>query len=409
VTTPQIRKVGGELRRLRSKARSSSAPLPGLDSEGTRVARKVLKTGRKMGANRKELLAAAETGLVESSGFHNLHSGDADSEGWRQERVSLFGSDAVHPKKGAKNFFNEAKSQTGATAGELAANVQRPAEQYRGRYDEVKPEAAAVLKAFDKGGLKPGQQKRLRVVSKEAQKLGLKSAGAANVGPAPKNVVTRFKAAKVAMKEVEGLPYVWGGGHGSPTSSPTGGGLDCSGAVGYVLNKIGAMKGSLTSGDMGSVLKPGPGALTVFYNGEHTFLRLGNEYWGTSVGDSGAGGLGPHPAPSAGYLASYNVGHVEGLGRKQAIQLGFKNLGSGGSAAFPGMTLSQSGTTATINQGAGSTVSGKPGFSKKPIMLTPLQKVRKAEVKLKRLSAPEAPAPATAVLDKLERKYGVAA
>jgi cell wall-associated NlpC family hydrolase len=412
-TTPAVRRVAGKVRKLQKTARRSSGPLPGLDPEASRVARKVLKTGKQQGASRKELLAAAETGLVES-GFKNYTDQaetDADSLGWRQERTSIYGSDAVHPKQGALNFFTETKEQSGTTAGELAANVQRPAEQYRGRYDEVKPEAAAILHAFEKGTLKPAQRKELATAKKEAQKLGLKVAGK-SVGPAPKKVVTRFRAAKQAMKEVEGLPYVWGGGHGSPTSSPTGGGLDCSGAVGYVLNKIHAMKGSLTSGDMGSVLKPGPGALTVFYNGEHTFLRLGNEYWGTSVGDSGSGGLGEHDAPSAAYLAEYNVGHVPGLGRKQALQLGFKNLGSGGAQTFPGMTLSSDGSTATINEGAGATKTGKPGFSKKPI--TVQQKVARTNRKLKTLgvgvdstetSHPEG----TSVLDSLERKYKVAA
>jgi cell wall-associated NlpC family hydrolase len=406
-TTPQVRQVAGKVKRLTKKAAKSNGLLPGLDAEGTKVARKVLKTGKRQGATRKELLAAAETGLVESGGFHNYNYGDADSEGWRQERTSLYGSDANHPKQGALNFFSETKAQTGATAGELAANVQRPAEQYRGRYDEVKPQAAAILNAFEKGGLKPAQRKELREAQLSAEKLGLHVKGASKVGPAPKKVVTRFKAAKKAMKEVEGLPYVWGGGHTSPTSSPTGGGLDCSGAVGYVLNKIGAMKGSLTSGDMGSVLKPGPGALTVFYNGEHTFLRLGNEYWGTSVGDSGAGGLGPHDAPSADYLAEYNVGHVFGLGRKQALQMGFKDLGS--SQSFPGMTLSPSGTTATMDEGT--TKTGKPGFSKKPIRLSPQQKLNRTNKKLKSLGVGDAPATphSGSVLADLERKYSVAA
>jgi hypothetical protein len=46
---------------------------------------------------------------------------------------------------------------------------------------------------------------------------------------------------------------------------------------------------------MGSVLKPGPGAVTVYYNAGHTFMKIGDRYWGTSVGDSGSGGLGPTP------------------------------------------------------------------------------------------------------------------
>lgn len=258
----------------------------------------------------------------------------------------------------------------------------------------------------------PKAVEQLQAAKAQAQKLGLKVAPQ-KVGPPPKKLVTRYKAAKQAMREVEGLPYVWGGGHGSPTSSPTGGGLDCSGAVGYVLNKIGALKGSLTSGDMGSVLKPGPGALTVFYNGEHTFLRLGNEYWGTSVGDSGAGGLGPHAAPSASYLAQYNVGHVPGMGMKQALELGFKNLST--PTSFPGMTLSPSGTTATVDSGSAVTQE-KPGFSARPIKLTRAEKAQRTFKALEAVGiggeeseAPKRVKPAGVSIADLERKYGRAA
>jgi hypothetical protein len=144
---------------------------------------------------------------------------------------------------------------------------------------------------------------------------------------------------------------------------------------------------------------------------EHTFLRLGNEYWGTSVGDSGAGGLGPHPTPSASYLASYHVGHVPGLGKKQALQLGFNPTTP---TSFPGMTLSSSGTSATIDSGAGATV-GKPGFSSKPIQLTARQKYNRANKKLKAISTPQAPtttdeaASGGVTLADLTRKYGKSA
>jgi hypothetical protein len=411
-TTPQVRKTAGTVKRLTAKARHSTAPLPGLTPQQSHVARRVLRTGDQEGATRKEKLAAAETGLVEAPNFENPAGGDADSEGWRQERTSIYGTGPQGPRNvraSAKRFFHEVRTDAGTstapTAGLLAQAAQGSA--YPERYDERKPEAAAMLKAYEKGGLKPAQRKQLAKAKTKAQQLGL-VVGSKGVGPAPKKVVTRFKAAKVAMREVEGQPYIWGGGHGSPTSSPTGGGLDCSGAVGYVLNKIHAMKGSLTSGAMGSVLRPGPGALTVFYNDDHTFLRRGNEYWGTSVGDDGSGGLGPHPAPSADYLAQYNVGHVPGLGRKQALQLGFKDLGAG-SEAFPGMTLSPGGTTATIDPGAGSTQS-KPGFSKSPIRLTQTQKARRTLRKLKQVGVGStADAEVSPMLKALEEKYGAKA
>lgn len=197
--------------------------------------------------------------------------------------------------------------------------------------------------------------------------------------PLPKKVMNRFHAGVVAAKELEKakLPYVWGGGHGDPASRPTGGGLDCSGAVSYVLNKMGVLKGSLTSGDMGSVLRPGPGAVTVFYNPEHTFMRIGKKYFGTSNANP-SGGAGFIPGSVAGPEAasgSYNVGHVAGLGKKVAVALGIPTGATGASAStsFPGMTLSDGGTVATLTS-SGTTVD-KPGFSNKPIKLSPGQRL----------------------------------
>jgi hypothetical protein len=192
----------------------------------------------------------------------------------------------------------------------------------------------------------------------------------------PKQIVTRFHAGAEAARELAQahVPYVWGGGHGSPTSSPTGGGLDCSGAVSYVLNKMGVMKGSLSSGEMGKVLKPGPGAVTVFYNGGHTFMKIGNHYFGTSVNNSSKG-LAFYGSPGASYLSQFSVGHVPGLGKKVATEMGISLTGS---QSFPGMSLSSSGTSATINSGAGATVS-TPGFSNKPIKFTPMQRLKMVE------------------------------
>lgn len=401
-----VKKVKRQLQKLRSSGKSGK--LPYLETpEQQKVAKTVLRTGQKARASRKEKLAAIETGIVES-GFKNLPTGDQDSAGWRQER-GMYYPEPTNVKKGAKNFFTETKTDTGGargrgqTAGELAQTVQASA--YPERYDEHAPEARQILQAFNQGKKTPVQAAALKRVEAKAQRLGI-NPKAPNVGKPPKKLVTRFRAAKQAMREVRGVPYQWGGGHGSPTSSPTRGGLDCSGAVGYVLNKIHALKGSATSGEMGKYLKPGPGLLTVFYNPEHTFLKLGNEYWGTSVGDSGSGGLGPHPAPSAFYLASYKVGHVPGMGKKQLLQMGFK--AAGGAPSFPGMTLSSSGTSATINSGASTTMS-KPGFSSKPIRVTPAQRARRTFKRLKRVGVGEAAEPkATSIsLKGLERKYGV--
>lgn len=236
-----------------------------------------------------------------------------------------------------------------------------------------------------------------------AKELGLKVGQ--SPGKPPKQVVTRYQAGLKAAETLahSHIPYVWGGGHGSIEGAPTG--LDCSGAVSWVLNKMGVLKSPLTSGSMGSVLKPGPGAVTVFYNAGHTFMKIGEKYFGTSVNDSSKG-LAFYKNPGSAYLSQYSVGHVPGLGKKQAVQLGFKLPSGANAQAFPGMTISSGGTSATINSGASVE---KPGFSKRPIKLNPSQKFKKLE----QLGVGVSPGkndtgPSTQTLEALDKKYQAA-
>jgi hypothetical protein len=227
-------------------------------------------------------------------------------------------------------------------------------------------------------------------------------------GKVPKRVASRYKAGILAAAELNRaqLPYVWGGGHVGGRVKPTGGGLDCSGAVSYVLQHMGVkLPGGVTSGEMGSYLKPGPGAVTVFYNGEHTFMRIGKKYFGTSNSNPGGGAGYIPPAVAKGEVAegnsagAYSVGHVSGLGKKVAIALGVP-LGTSGTSGtaqpFPGMTLAASGTTATIKPSA-ATTQKKSGFSKKPIQLSPAQRLKRVNAilggNLTRFGVPSAGTP----------------
>lgn len=253
--------------------------------------------------------------------------------------------------------------------------------------------------------------KAVRKARRAAERLGLHSPGAPKA-KVTKKTMSRYKAAVRTVKALAkaNIPYRLGGGHGSFESHPST--LDCSGAVSYVLHKMGVLNTPLVSGDMGQVLKPGPGAVTVFYNAGHTFMYIaGYGFWGTSAGDSGAGGLGKHPDPGADYLSQYSVGHVPGLGKNVAVALGLGGVPSGGgSMEVPGMVMGEGDTTATIAPGAG-TKKVKPGFSTRP--LTPTQVSQR---KMKRLAslgvgedAEQAEGPSTETLSRLERKYKVAA
>jgi cell wall-associated NlpC family hydrolase len=124
------------------------------------------------------------------------------------------------------------------------------------------------------------------------------------------------------------IPYCFGGGHG-PTPGPSSGdychtvtnafvfgdtepGLDCSGAVRWLLTSIGFKDpGGISSGDFGSWLQPGPGRwVSVYYNADHTYMVIDGHPWGTS--DHNYRG-GPAWIPITEGTAGFIVAHPPGL------------------------------------------------------------------------------------------------
>lgn len=120
--------------------------MAGLSREQERVLDVILGVGRDEHATAKELKAAVETGWVESK-LRNLRYGDADSQGWRQERRSLY-PDPTSVVHSARRFFREARARRGkyGTAGALAAAVQRPRADKRGLYQDVSGLADELLR-----------------------------------------------------------------------------------------------------------------------------------------------------------------------------------------------------------------------------------------------------------------------
>ena len=129
------------------------------------------------------------------------------------------------------------------------------------------------------------------------------------------------------------IPYCWGGGHAavpgpspgyrlsstaipSPTASSLHDpepGLDCSGAVRWLLVSVGYRDpGGSNSGEMGGLAAPGPGRyVNVYYNPEHVFLTVEGHAWGTSDSNYRGGRPGWIAAPYS--TAGYAVAHPPGL------------------------------------------------------------------------------------------------
>lgn len=124
--------------------------------------------------------AAVQTGLVESN-LSNPSGGSEDSAGWRQERASLY-ADPTNIRHAARRFRQEFQQQyqPGEKSYDVAAQVQRPAAQYRGRYKERAAEAEQILKGqpnTNEGtGTIPASYKTVPGVDNSQQRQSLKLA-----------------------------------------------------------------------------------------------------------------------------------------------------------------------------------------------------------------------------------------
>ena len=133
---------------------SRARKLPNMNRSQKEIVAAIVSIGKKRGVPEKHILAALETGRVESNFANSATMTDHDSQGWRQERASIY-KNPTNLKASINRFYNETEQmdRKGLSAGDLAANVQRPAAQYRGRYAQHESEARNILAKLS--GAKP--------------------------------------------------------------------------------------------------------------------------------------------------------------------------------------------------------------------------------------------------------------
>jgi cell wall-associated NlpC family hydrolase len=102
----------------------------------------------------------------------------------------------------------------------------------------------------------------------------------------PANAPLAVRGAIAAANQIDDLPYVWGGGHGSFTSS----GYDCSGAVSYMLHGGGFLSSPLDSTGLEVWGESGGGNwITVFANSGHAWAYVAGLRWDTGGPGGGNG------------------------------------------------------------------------------------------------------------------------
>ncbi|HET6570550.1 MAG TPA: hypothetical protein VFG58_03580 [Solirubrobacterales bacterium] len=121
----------------------------------------------------------------------------------------------------------------------------------------------------------------------------------------PSSAPPAIQAAIEAANSIATTPYVWGGGHGSFSSS----GYDCSGAVSFALNGGGFLSSPLDSTGLETWGAPGPGQwITVYANSGHAWMIIAGLAFDT------VGGPGPrwHSSPvdsPEGFIARHPPGY----------------------------------------------------------------------------------------------------
>jgi hypothetical protein len=329
--------------------------MPRLNSEQQAVLGRILAIGRRVGATPKEIKAAVETGLVESN-LSNPRGGDADSAGWRQERSSLY-KDPTNLDASIHRFFSEtaAVRDRYGNSGALAAAVQRPAAQYRGRYGQVAGEASALLGGGGGGGggggpaSFPGARTTTTTTpgtDNSAARFNLVRAFLFNKSADPLSFVTQFKALadipgtsrtttipgsapaptgsgtgvaggslaafaqqRANVIDAQRLPYSWGGGHGGKTKLTDAVPLDCSGAVSKVLGIDPRVSGQFES--WGKPGDSGDKGVTIAANPHHVLMKINGHWFGTSASNPGGGaGWIPQANITPGYLRGFTLRHA---------------------------------------------------------------------------------------------------
>ena len=331
-----------------------------LTSEQKALLRKILGRGVAAGASPKELKAAVETAIVETNISNPSAMTDHDSQGWRQERKSLY-PDPTNVTHSADRFFRETRAVRGkyGRAGDLAAAVQRPAAQYRGRYQQHSAEADQILAHLGLGGrasstgrasspagaappavvATPGvdtSSARRQLVASFLLNGGNDLAGlasqvaalkgddtSATVAPASSSSSRRSGplagaggglAARAMQRadtiDKKRLPYLWGGGHGGKVNPSTAKPLDCSGAVSAVLGINPRVAAQFKTFGSPGRARGGRG-VTIYAKDSHVLMEIDGRFWGTSRANPGGGaGWIPRNQISSDYLKGFTVRHL---------------------------------------------------------------------------------------------------
>jgi hypothetical protein len=127
----------------------------------------------------------------------------------------------------------------------------------------------------------------------------------------PPDAPPLVKRVIAAANEIDGKPYIWGGGHASFEAK----GYDCSGAVSYALHGAGLLSYTQVSGQLAHYGSAGPGKwITIYANTEHVFMVVAGLRFDTrNDPEHISGPRWKMAAPEPRILPKFSVRHPTGL------------------------------------------------------------------------------------------------
>jgi cell wall-associated NlpC family hydrolase len=127
----------------------------------------------------------------------------------------------------------------------------------------------------------------------------------AGLAIAPAGAPDAVKRIIAAGNEIAGLPYKYGGGHGSWKDS----GYDCSGSVSYALHGGDLLQSPMPSGSFMDWGEAGPGRwVTIYANGGHMYMEVAGLRFDTSARRETGGRWTTTDRDPSGYVVRHPAG-----------------------------------------------------------------------------------------------------
>src|SRR3954470_300233 len=188
----------------------------------------------------------------------------------------------------------------GALLARRADQLQRRAAS-AARLSRVRGEVASLRKQIDQLAARKAREARRTAVTPDAE-LPIDPGGMAQ---APAGAPTAVKQVIAAGNAIAGLPYLYGGGHGSFSASA----YDCSGSVSYALAAAGLLSSPLDSTAFESWGEAGVGKwITVYANAGHAFMVVAGWRFDTSALSGGGTRWSRSMRSNGGFVARHPAG-----------------------------------------------------------------------------------------------------